>query len=175
MITSILKDESARCPEFGNDHVLSMWDQTLPDGTHPEVAAKTGTTDNFTDNWTLGYTPDVVVGVWTGNADNSPMVNSIGITGAAPIWHSIIEYVSGYCNTATDQIPCPTLDLHFPDQPFSPPPQGVVQASVNTVNGLAGSGYTSWMLDGEQPQQSGFTTQSGNGNGNGTPTPTPTP
>ena len=175
MITSILKDESARYPEFQNDHVLSMWDQTLPDGTHPEVAAKTGTTDNFTDNWTLGYTPDVVVGVWTGNADNSPMVNSIGITGAAPIWHSIIEYVSGYCNTATDQIPCPPLDLHFPDHTFSPPPQGVVQASVNTVNGLAGSGYTSWMLDGEQPQQSGFTTQSGNGNGNGTPTPTPTP
>jgi membrane peptidoglycan carboxypeptidase len=183
MITSILKDESARYPEFQNDHVLSMWDQTtqpngqaLPGGIpHPEVATKTGTTDNFTDNWTLGYTPDVVVGVWTGNADNSPMVNSIGITGAAPIWHSIIEYVSGYCNTATDQIPCPPLDLHFSDRAFPPPPQGVVQSSVNTVNGLAGSGYLSWMLDGEQPQQSGLTARSGNGNGNGTPTPTPTP
>jgi len=173
MITSILKDESARYPEFGNDHVLSMWDQTLPDGTHPEVAAKTGTTDNFTDNWTLGYTPDVVVGVWTGNADNSPMVKSIGITGAAPIWHSIIEYASGFCNTATDQISCPSLDLHFSDHAFSGPPKGVVPASVNTVNGLAGSGYMSWMLDGEQPQQSGLTAKSGNGNG--TPTPTPTP
>jgi membrane peptidoglycan carboxypeptidase len=181
MITSILKDESARYPEFENDHVLSMWDQTtlpngqpLPDGLqYPEVAAKTGTTDNFTDNWTLGYTPDVVVGVWTGNADNSPMVNSIGITGAAPIWHSIIEYVSGYCNTATDNIPCPKLDFQFPDRAFPPPPQGVVQSSVNTVNGLAGSGYLSWMLQGEQPQQSGLTTN--NGNGNGTPTPTPTP
>ena len=177
MITSILKDESARYPEFANDHVLSMWDQTLPDGTHPEVATKTGTTDNFTDNWTMGYTPDVVVGVWTGNADNSPMVNSIGITGAAPIWHSIIEYVSGFCNTATDQIPCPKLDFNFSDRAFPTATQvgGVVQTSVNTVNGLAGSGYMSWMLDGEQPQQSGFTTQSGNGNGNGTPTPTPTP
>jgi len=173
MLTSILKDESARYPEFENDHVLSMWDQTLPDGSHPEVAAKTGTTDNFTDNWTLGYTPDVVVGVWTGNADNSPMENSIGITGAAPIWHSIIEYVSGYCNTATDQIACPPLDLHFNDHTFPPPPPGVVQASVNTVNGLAGSGYLSWMLDGEQPQQSGFIAN--NGNGNGTPTSTPTP
>ena len=169
MITSILKDESARYPEFLNDHVLSMWDQTLPDGTHPEVATKTGTTDNFTDNWAMGYTPDVVVGVWTGNADNSPMVNSIGITGAAPIWHSIIEYVSGYCNTATDNISCPPLDFHFPDHTFPPAPQGVVQAAVNTANGLAGSGYMSWMLDGEQPQQSGFTTE----NGNGTPTPTP--
>jgi membrane carboxypeptidase/penicillin-binding protein PbpC len=177
MITSILKDESARAPEFGNDHVLSMWDQTLPDGTHPEVATKTGTTDNFTDNWAIGYTPDVVVGVWTGNADNSPMVNSIGITGAAPIWHSIIEYVSGYCNTATDQIPCPKLDFNFSDRAFPAANQvgHVVQASVNTVNGLAGSGYMSWMLEGEQPQQSGLITKSGNGNGNGTPTPTPTP
>jgi membrane peptidoglycan carboxypeptidase len=174
MLTSILKDESARFPEFGNDHVLSMWDQTLPDGTHPEVATKTGTTDNFTDNWTLGYTPDVVVGVWTGNADNSPMVNSIGITGAAPIWHSIIEYVSGFCNTASDQIPCPPLDLHFSDHAFpQQPPKGVVQAPVNTMNGLAGSGYMSWMLDGEQPQQSGLIAKSGNGNG--TPTPKPTP
>ncbi len=181
MITSILKDESARAPEFGNDHVLSMWDQTtLPDGQplpggipHPEVATKTGTTDNFIDNLAIGYTPDVVVGVWTGNADNTPMVKSIGITGAAPIWHSIIEYVSGYCNTATDQIPCPPLDFNFSDRAFPPPPKGVVQASVNTVNGLAGSGYTSWMLDGEQPQLSGFTTKSGNGKG--TPTPTPTP
>jgi membrane peptidoglycan carboxypeptidase len=167
MITSILKDESARYPEFLNDHVLSMWDQTLPDGTHPEVAAKTGTTDNFTDNWVMGYTPDVVVGVWAGNADNSPMVNSIGITGAAPIWHSIIEYASGYCNTTTDDIPCPSLDFHFSDHTFPPAPQGVVQASVNTVNGLAGAGYMSWMLDGEQPQQSGFTFT----NWNGTPTP----
>ena len=181
MITSILKDESARSPEFGNDHVLSMWDQTtLPNGQplpggipHPEVATKTGTTDNFIDNLAIGYTPDVVVGVWTGNADNTPMVKSIGITGAAPIWHSIIEYVSGYCNTATDQIPCPPLDFNFSDRAFPPPPKGVVQASVNTVNGLAGSGYTSWMLDGEQPQLSGFTTKSGNGKG--TPTPTPTP
>jgi membrane peptidoglycan carboxypeptidase len=168
MITAILKDERARYPEFLNDHVLSMWDQTLPDGTHPEVAAKTGTTDNFTDNWAMGYTPDVVVGVWTGNADNSAMAaNTIGITGAAPIWHSIIEYVSGYCNTATDNIPCPPLDIHFSDRTFPPAPQGVVQSSVNTVNGLAGAGYMSWMLDGEQPQQSGFTFM----NSNGTPTP----
>ncbi len=179
MITSILKDENARHPEFLNDHVLSMWDKTsLPNGqplpgglSYPEVAAKTGTTDNFTDNWTLGYTPDVVVGVWTGNADNSPMINSIGITGAAPIWHSIIEYVSGYCNYDTDNIKCPAHDFNFPDRAFPSAPPGVVQASVNTVNGLAGAGYLSWMLDGEQPQQSGLIAN----NRNGSPTPTPTP
>ncbi len=61
-----------------------------------EVAAKTGTTDNFIDNWTIGYTPDIVVGVWTGNANYTAFGRSvIGITGAAPIWHSIIERVSG--------------------------------------------------------------------------------
>ncbi|TMC24491.1 MAG: glycosyl transferase family 51, partial [Chloroflexi bacterium] len=62
LMTSVLKDEQARAGEFSNDHDLSMWDWTLPDGTHPEVAAKTGTSDSFKDNLAIGYTPDVVVG-----------------------------------------------------------------------------------------------------------------
>lgn len=155
LITSTLSNEAARALEFENDHVLSMWDWTLADGTHPDVAAKTGTTDSFKDNWTIGYTPDVVVGVWSGNADDSAMVNSIGVTGAAPIWHSVIEYVSGKCNTATDQVPCPKLDLHYTDRHFTVP-DGIIQQQVNTVNGLAGAGYLSYMIDGEQPQQSGL-------------------
>ena len=169
MITSILKDEAARAHEFWSIHTLSMWDQLLPNGTPPEVAAKTGTTDKCVDNWTIGYTPDVVVGTWAGNADNSPMVNSIGITGAAPIWHSIIEYVSGYCDTGADQIPCPHLDFNFPDHVFPPAPEGVIKAPVNTVNGLAGAGYPSWMLQGEEPQQSGLVPGNTGGNG-GNPT-----
>jgi membrane carboxypeptidase/penicillin-binding protein PbpC len=51
------------------------------------AAAKTGTTSDFRDNWTVGYTTDYVMGVWAGNDDNSPMINVSGITGAAPIWH----------------------------------------------------------------------------------------
>ena len=47
------------------------------------VAAKTGTTNDIRDNWTLGYTPDLVTGVWIGNADYTPMVNSSGLSGAA--------------------------------------------------------------------------------------------
>jgi membrane carboxypeptidase/penicillin-binding protein PbpC len=152
-----------------------MWDWTLSDGSTPDVATKTGTTDSFKDNWTIGYTPDIVVGVWSGNADDSAMVNSIGVTGAAPIWHSIIEYVSGKCNTNghaydnytdADQVPCPPLDLHYTDRHFTMP-DGIIQQSVNTTNGLAGSGYVSYMLKNEVPSQTGLTCpNASNGNGN---------
>jgi membrane peptidoglycan carboxypeptidase len=55
------------------------------------AAAKTGTTNDYSDNWTLGYTPDLVVGVWVGNADYSPMVNTTGVSGAAPIWARVMQ------------------------------------------------------------------------------------
>jgi penicillin-binding protein 1C len=77
LITSILSDNEARTPMFGANSMLN-----LPF----TVAAKTGTTNDFRDNWTLGYTPDLVVGAWVGNADYTPMVNTTGLTGAAPIW-----------------------------------------------------------------------------------------
>ncbi len=155
LVTSLLTDEPARAYEFHNDHDLSMWDWRLPDGTHPDVAAKTGTTDNFKDNWTIGYTPNLVVGVWAGNANNaSATTTSIGMTGAAPLWHSVIEYASGHCNQLDDQIPCPTYDLAFSARHFQLPP-GLIRQSVNSFNGLAGSGYTSLMIKGEQPRQYG--------------------
>ncbi len=81
-ITSILSDDSARIPAFGEDSVLRL--------SRP-AAAKTGTTTDFRDNWTIGYTPDLVVGVWAGNADNEPMYKISGITGAGPIWHDFME------------------------------------------------------------------------------------
>lgn len=160
LMSSILQDNQARALEFAGDPVL-----TMQDWDNRPVAAKTGTTENFQDNWTLGYTPDVVVGVWSGNANGAYMNNVVGITGAAPIWHDVIEYASGRCMPGCG-------DLKFtPDQFVQPP--GVRPQAVNTVNGLAGSGYTTYMLDSEVPQQSGFS--SNNGNSNGTPTPTPTP
>jgi membrane peptidoglycan carboxypeptidase len=158
LVTSTLDNEAARSIEFPGDTLLPLNDWTLPNGSHPQAAAKTGTTDSFKDNWTIGYTPDIVAGVWSGNANDSPMVNSIGITGAAPIWHSIIEYASGHCNEARDQIPCPAYDLGQTvgtTYTFVVPP-GIVQQEVNTSNGLAGSGYSSYMINGEQPQQNGF-------------------
>lgn len=83
LITSILSDAKARAPMFGNDSILNL---SFP------AAAKTGTTNDYKDNWTLGYTPDLAVGVWVGNADNSAMVNTSGISGAAPIWAEYMTY-----------------------------------------------------------------------------------
>lgn len=82
LITDILSDDLARMPAFGEGSVLQL--------SRP-AAAKTGTTTDFRDNWTLGYTPDLAVGVWAGNADNQPMFHSSGITGAGPIWHDFME------------------------------------------------------------------------------------
>jgi membrane peptidoglycan carboxypeptidase len=82
LISSILSDHAARTPAFGPDSVLNLPFQ---------AAAKTGTTNDFRDNWTLGYTPDVAVGVWVGNADYTPMENITGLTGAAPMWAEFMQ------------------------------------------------------------------------------------
>ncbi|MBC7264997.1 MAG: PBP1A family penicillin-binding protein [Chloroflexi bacterium] len=84
LITHVLSDDTARIPAFGEGSVLKL--------SRP-AAVKTGTTNDWRDNWTVGYTPDLAVGVWVGNADNSPMHNVSGISGAAPIWHDFMEEV----------------------------------------------------------------------------------
>lgn len=85
MITNIMSDNNARAEIFGANSPLKLSKQP--------AAAKTGTTNDFRDNWTAGYTPDVVTVVWMGNNDNSPMQGVDGITGAAPAWHNYMEYV----------------------------------------------------------------------------------
>ena len=83
IIASIMSDDRNRCMEFG-----CHGDLTLP-GRH--VAAKTGTTNDFKDNWTVGFTPSLATAVWVGNPDNKPLShNSTGIVGAAPIWHKFM-------------------------------------------------------------------------------------
>ncbi len=83
IISSILSDNQARSPMFGSNSILNL---SFP------VAVKTGTTNDFRDNWTIGYTPDLVIGVWVGNADYTPMIDSSGLTGAAPIWSRVMQY-----------------------------------------------------------------------------------
>ncbi len=87
LISHILLDNNARLIDFG------AYSQLVVRG-HTNVSVKTGTTNDFKDNWTVGYTPSFVVGVWVGNNDNSSM-NKIasGITGAAPIWNRIMSFV----------------------------------------------------------------------------------
>jgi len=82
LITDILADNQARIPAFGAHNVLEL--------SRP-AAAKTGTTTDWRDAWTLGYTPDLVVGVWVGNSDNTPMDHVPGSRGAGPIWHDFME------------------------------------------------------------------------------------
>ncbi len=84
LISDILSDNNARAPAFGEFSVLRL--------TRP-AAVKTGTTTDWRDNWTIGYTPDLVVGVWVGNADNQPMERVSGVAGAGPIWHDFIVTV----------------------------------------------------------------------------------
>ncbi|MBI2019508.1 transglycosylase domain-containing protein [Candidatus Daviesbacteria bacterium] len=85
LITNILSDDNARKMAFGANSLLNI--------PGFQVAVKTGTSDLKKDNWTFGYTPKFVVGVWVGNPDNSPMNPALtsGITGAAPIWNKIIH------------------------------------------------------------------------------------
>jgi len=58
---------------------------------HPEVAAKTGTTDGFRDAWAIGYNQSIAAGVWTGNNDNSSTAKKPGLTMAGPIWHQFMD------------------------------------------------------------------------------------
>jgi len=84
IIQQILSDDGARGMVFGRGSMLNI-------KGHPEVAVKTGTTNDMRDNWTIGYTPDFVVTTWVGNNDNSRMGGLVsGTTGAAPIWNKIM-------------------------------------------------------------------------------------
>jgi hypothetical protein len=93
-ISSILSDNQARTPMFGANSVLN-----LPF----TAAAMTGMTVDFRDTWTIGYTPDLVVGVWVGNSDYSP-ITSTGLTTAAPIWAEFMQIAIPYL---TDGKPTP--------------------------------------------------------------------
>ncbi|MCZ7571739.1 MAG: PBP1A family penicillin-binding protein [Ardenticatenaceae bacterium] len=110
LITSILSDNAARTPAMGAHSPLLL--------SRP-AAAKTGTTNDFRDNWTMGYTPQLITGVWVGNADNSEMGHVSGLDGAAPIWHTIME----------------KLLADKPVEPFLVPP-GLVQVQVCADSGL---------------------------------------
>jgi membrane peptidoglycan carboxypeptidase len=84
LMNNVLADNEARVAAFGRGNPLELPDRP--------AGAKTGTTNDFRDNWTLGYVPGLAVGVWAGNADNSAMQSVTGLTGAAPIWHAVMSY-----------------------------------------------------------------------------------
>ena len=97
LINDILSDNEARTPMFGTRS--SLYFENYP------VAAKTGTTTNYKDGWTIGYTPSIVAGVWAGNNDNSQMSKKPGVTIVGPIWRA-------FMNQALPK---------FPKENFTPP------------------------------------------------------
>jgi 1A family penicillin-binding protein len=87
LLTDILKDNNARAPEFGYNSYLVI-------KNHPEIAVKTGTSNDLRDNWTVGYNQNYLVLTWVGNNDNSPMSYvASGVTGASPIWNKIMSAI----------------------------------------------------------------------------------
>jgi penicillin-binding protein 1C len=110
LITNILSDNHARATAFGVDSVLNL---PFP------VAVKTGTSSNFRDTWTVGFTTDYTVATWVGNFNGEPMRQVSGVTGAAPLWNRIM------------------LHLHEHQEPAGfPPPEGLVQLPVCAISGL---------------------------------------
>ena len=132
--TNVLSDNSSRTFEFGKCSALYLYSNTQTQcyqgdpGSIRPAAVKTGTSQEFRDNWTVGYTTDYVMGVWAGNNDNSPMVNITGVDGAGPIWHDSLllaeqgHPISGFTN-----------------------PGGVVQRTVRYPAGIT---TTDWYLQG---------------------------
>ncbi|MFH1971114.1 MAG: penicillin-binding transpeptidase domain-containing protein, partial [Patescibacteria group bacterium] len=131
LIASILSDNGARTEIFGTNSLLNVPGRTL--------VVKTGTTNDKRDNWTVGGNSQIMVGVWVGNNDNSPMLSvASGVSGASPIWRkSVLEALSGKG-----------------DIPFEIP-SGIVTASVDSMSGFRShDGYpsrTEYFIKGTEP------------------------
>jgi penicillin-binding protein 1C len=116
LISNILSDTEARCLVFACPNNLELSDRP--------VAAKTGTTNDNRDAWTVGYTPDLAAGVWIGNNDNSEMAGVAGSGGAAPIWNAFMRRA------------------HENVQPHSfPRPAGVIDREICAFSGTEPSPY----------------------------------
>jgi 1A family penicillin-binding protein len=130
-ISSILSDNAARQPVFGNSLTLSR-----------TAAVKTGTTEDYRDALTIGYTPSLVVGVWIGNNDNTPMSSVAGSSGAAPVWRLIMENIL----------------RGTPVEKFREP-LGMINLNVCKENGLVAkvatsSAYPEYFISGTAPKRS---------------------
>src|SRR5574341_1692023 len=111
LINNVLSDNEARVGAFGRGNPLELPDRP--------AGAKTGTTNDFRDNWTVGYVPQLAVGVWVGNSANSPMKGVTGLTGAAPIWRALMTQAA----------------RSIPPEAWNPPP-GIVSLRVCDPSGL---------------------------------------
>ncbi len=130
LISDILADNHARSLAFGPNSTLHL---SFP------AAVKTGTTNDYRDNWTVGYTPNLAVGVWVGNADFTPMAQGVsGVTGAGPIWHNVMEGAWAVLNTQP--------------APFTQP-SGVTIANICAATGALESDYCKAIVDPKRPNE----------------------
>ncbi|HNA88243.1 MAG TPA: penicillin-binding protein 1C [Anaerolineales bacterium] len=132
LISDILSDDQARSRTFGLNSALRL---------DRPAAVKTGTTTNFYDNWTIGYTPSLTVGVWVGNSTFTPMQNVTGLTGAGPIWHDVMRAI---------------LEGH-PEESFVQP-EGLEQVEICALSGLLPTEYCrstrkEWFIQGTAPSE----------------------
>ncbi len=131
LMNDILSDRSSRCQAFGCPNAAE-----LPDAR--PAAVKTGTTNDFRDAWTIGYTPQLVTGVWVGNTDNTPMENVPGSKGALPVWHALMSWA-------------------LRDKPIElwTRPQGITQMAVCNISGLLPTSHcptvTEYFIEGTEP------------------------
>ena len=123
IMNQILSNDANRVMEFGSHSDLTL------DGH--VVSAKTGTSQDFRDNVTIGWTPSLVTATWVGNANDSPMRGTTGITGAAPIWHG---FMTAALNGVADSWPGPPPDVTQ---------ETVSGADVGSIDGMTG-----WFLTG---------------------------
>jgi penicillin-binding protein 1C len=116
-ITDILADDEARAFIFGRG---SQLDFPFP------VAAKTGTSQAYHDNWTVGSSRHVTVGVWVGNFDRSPLIGSSGVTGAGPLFHAVMLAAEGRAAGGLTPSDGVVLD----------PPSPLVETTICALSGM---------------------------------------
>lgn len=123
IISDILADRAARGVTFGLENVLTprFW-----------TAVKTGTSKNMRDNWCIGYSSKYTVGVWVGNFDGKPMLNVSGMSGAAPVWYELMNYLHAKEKS---------------EQPLSPPQ--LMQAKVD-FGSIGESSRQEWFIKGTE-------------------------
>jgi membrane carboxypeptidase/penicillin-binding protein PbpC len=110
LLADILSDAGARVTGFGD---ATPFELPFP------AAVKSGTSTSYRDNWTIGFTPEIAVGVWVGNSSGSPMVDVSGVEGAAPIWRDVM-----------------TAAALSRRMTWYPAPPGIVEATVCAPTGL---------------------------------------